>query len=120
MAGFLLDANVSPDTAAFLQNELLLDAVHWATLKRMHLSDVDIIRLATALDRVIITFDLDFGRLFQHSKPPSFGVVLLRLSDQTVESTNRALRGFFSSVPDLETLRHALAIIDDRRVRLVH
>ena len=45
---------------------------------------------------MLITHDLDFGELYHLKERGDFGVIILRLADQTVESVNRVLGQFFS------------------------
>ena len=67
----------------------------------------------------MITFDLDFGELYHLLHRGEFGVIILRLEDQTVESVNRVLDRFFSSdLTDLD-LEHSLVVLDEDRVRIV-
>ena len=119
MVELLLDANISPATCEFLISELGLKAIHLSSLNSMKLSDQAIVHLAAEKGWGIVTFDLDFGQLFQRSVAPSFEVVLLRLTDQTVESVNCVLRGFFSRLKEIDSIKQTLAVVDDRRVRLI-
>ena len=93
MVELLLDANISPATCEFLISELGLKAIHLSSLNSMKLSDQAIVHLAAEKGWGIVTFDLDFGQLFQRSVAPSFGVVLLRLTDQTGESATVSCAG---------------------------
>jgi len=47
------------------------------------MSDRDMIRLAGAEDRMVITMDKDFGELVHHSGEAHCGVLLLRMEDAT-------------------------------------
>lgn len=63
MIKFLLDANLSPQTAKSLRN-LAFD-VRSITEERLgYLTDEDIVKIAYSENRIIITFDLDFGELY--------------------------------------------------------
>ena len=63
MSKFLLDANISPETAEFLRTTLGLDAVALPR-EQLTLKDPEIVALAKVQGRVIVTFDLDFGELY--------------------------------------------------------
>ena len=118
MSAFLLDANLSPETAEFLRQSLHLDAISLLR-EQLRLKDFEIVALAREQDRVIITFDLDFGELYHFREHGQLGVIILRLQDQTVESVNAALATFFlSDIQDID-LKHSLIVIDERRVRII-
>ena len=73
----LLDENLSIVTA-----RLLAEAGHdveSVAIVAMGAPDADVIALARAADRVLVTFDSDIGeRLFHHGDPPPRGVLYLR------------------------------------------
>lgn len=118
MSRFLLDANLSLETAAFLRESLQLDAVS-LTPEQLTLKDPQIVALARSQGRVIITFDLDFGELYHFREQGQLGVIILRLEDQTVESVNAVLATFFASNLTDVDLDRSLVVIDERRVRIV-
>ena len=96
MSKFLLDANISRETAEFLRTTVGLDA-EALPREQLELKDPEIVALAKKQSRVIITFDLDFGELYHFRERGQLGVIILRLEDQTVESVNAALARFFRS-----------------------
>lgn len=117
MTPLLLDANLSPETTAFLSTTFGLDVVDLASLGFGALDDDGVVALAKRSGRVLLTFDLDFGRLYRR-EGGAIGVVVLRLDDQTVESVNRALNRFFrDDVPQLD-LANSLVILDESRSRV--
>src|SRR6476469_3633250 len=102
MSPFLLDANISPETAAFLQ-ELGFDASALITRGLGHLTDPEVVRLAKDEGRILITFDLDFGEIYFRTQRGQLGVIILRLSDQTTSAVHRVLAAFFETVaPSIE------------------
>lgn len=115
---FLLDANLSHETADFLKkigyqtktvNQIALGAAE----------DIDIVNYATRHDYIIITFDLDYGYLFRVLKKYPFGVVVLRLENQTIESANAALKRLISSkVLDDVLNQKSLIVIDENKIRI--
>lgn len=73
----LLDENLSVVTAHLLR-EAGHDVIAVAD-EAPGASDPDVIALARAADRVLVTFDRDIGaRIFHHGDPPPPGVVYLR------------------------------------------
>ena len=118
MSRFLLDANLSPETATFLRKTFALDVADLLTLGLSHLSDPDIIALAKSEARVIVTFDLDFGQIYRQWERGQNGAIIFGLEDQTVESVNRTLGRFFSHVADTVDLEHSLDVMDESKVRV--
>ncbi len=63
-------------------------------------SDEVVLRVALEQDRILLTFDRDFGQLvFQQRRPPAPGVVVFRLAQQSPAATLSFLRAFFLSQP---------------------
>ena len=118
MSRFLLDANLSPETAAFLRRTYRFDVVDLLTLGLSHLTDRQIVAMAKREARVVITFDLDFGKIYHRWEHGQFGTIVLRLEDQTVESVNRALSRFFADDAGMEELNRSLVVLDESRVRI--
>jgi predicted nuclease of predicted toxin-antitoxin system len=53
----------------------------WIRTTSPGIADPDVLALAVAESRVLVTFDKDFGQLaFQHGLPATCGVILLRIS----------------------------------------
>jgi predicted nuclease of predicted toxin-antitoxin system len=115
---FLLDANLSPETAAFLQATFGFDVVDLLTLGLSHLTDREIVEMAKREGRVVITFDLDFGKIYHRWERGQIGAIVLRLEDQTVESVNRVLGRFFANVAGDVLLERSLVVLDATRVRI--
>src|SRR5437773_885172 len=64
----------------------------------------DPVILQTALDqdRILLTFDHDFGELvYRHLHPPAPGIVLFRLHQLTPDVLISALETFFATKPKL-------------------
>jgi predicted nuclease of predicted toxin-antitoxin system len=118
MVGFLLDANLSPNTAAFLRNDLQLNAVHVLEIGLAEASDKAIAAAAKMQRRAVITFDLDYGELFHGAEFGRFGVIVLRTNLQNWRAINDILRRFFSVAPLHETLLTSLVIVNDHRYRI--
>ena len=98
---FLADAGISPKTVEFLK-QLGHDTVHVRELGMQRAVDHEIIDRARRDDRVVLTFDLDFGEILAlgvHDRP---SVILFRLEDETADSVNRQV------APVLRDQREAL------------
>ncbi len=117
MSRFLLDANMSPETADFLRRSLGLDVKDLLSLGLSRLRDREIVDLAKSENRVVIMFDLDFGEIYHRRERGSFGAIVLRLDDQTIESTNRVLAEFFTNHAATIPLDRSLVVLDGVRVR---
>jgi predicted nuclease of predicted toxin-antitoxin system len=115
---YLLDANLSPETAEFLRRTFGFDVVDLFALGLSHLTDREIVAMAKREARVVITFDLDFGKIYHRWERGQIGAIVLRLEDQTVESVNRTLGRFFANVADTVDLEHSLVVMDETRVRI--
>lgn len=116
----LLDANLSPETAEFLRRRFSFDAVSIIELRKTHLEDLDIIALAKQENQIIITQDLDFGGLY-HEADPAFGVIILRLNDQRIESVNLILEKLFDSADGKQIFEenpNTLIVIDETSTRV--
>lgn len=79
--------------------------------------DRKILKEATAEDRVLMTFDLDFGNIREYPIGTHAGIVVFRLHDQRwAMLEGPALRLVESGVLDL--LASGLAVVDENRIRL--
>lgn len=119
MSKFLLDANLSPLTAGYLVQVHGIDAVHVRDLRPATISDEEIVALAKAEGRVILTFDTDFGEIYHFRERGTIGVVVLQLRDQTVESVNRILDRFFRENAGTIDLESSLVVVERDKLRIV-
>src|SRR5262245_12973775 len=87
---FLLDMGLSQSTALFLraQNH---DAVHLRDQDLQRIADVQIIKKARQEERVILTHDLDFGRIIALSQSQLPSVITFRLDDMKPSQVNHYL-----------------------------
>jgi predicted nuclease of predicted toxin-antitoxin system len=116
---FLLDANLSPKTRAFLQDVLGLDAEDLLTRSLSDLSDEEVIGLAKTEGRVIITFDRGFGERYYHQERGQVGIIVLRLSNQRRFVVEQALARFFQTQAATIKLDTSLVIIEDAGLRVI-
>jgi predicted nuclease of predicted toxin-antitoxin system len=114
---FLLDANLSTQTATFLSEAFDLDVVDLRSLNPSSLRDREVIELAKRERRVIITFDVDFGELYYLREKAAFGAIVLRLRNQTPESVNRVLANFLTQEAPRINLESSLVVVTENRVR---
>lgn len=113
---FLLDMGLSPRTAAFLRNQNF-DAIHLREQGLQRLSDEAIVQKALSEQRVILTHDLDFGRIVSLSKHQYPSVVTFRLSVMQADVVHRYLQEViyrFSS----ELMNGALISVTDLAMRV--
>jgi predicted nuclease of predicted toxin-antitoxin system len=119
VTAFLLDANLSPETSAFLRTAFRFDVVDLASLGLAHLEDPDVVEYARQTNRVIVTFDHDIPERYHRELPGQFGVILLRLEVQTVAAVNRVLERFFADPANASIpLERSIVVIDEARVRV--
>lgn len=118
MPKFLLDANLSPETVVFMR-DLGYDTKRVHAIGLGNADDVTIVEYAETHNLIIITFDLDFGHLFSLLSPHKVGIIILRLENQTIESTNTAIQRLLNSnvfnEPGNET---ALIIVEETTIRV--
>ncbi|HEY2294275.1 MAG TPA: DUF5615 family PIN-like protein [Thermoanaerobaculia bacterium] len=113
---FLADVGISRSTAA----ELRLgehDVVHLSEVGLHRLLDEEILRLARREQRVILTFDLDFGDLLAAGAYSLPSVIIFRLQDQTPASVTPKLLSLIAE-RGREIEEGAIVIVEERRYRL--
>lgn len=112
---FLLDMGISPVTGKYLI-DLGYDAVHLIDATMERASDLEIMDKALNEQRVILTHDLDFGKLlaFSGAKLPS--VVTFRLKNMRPENVNRVCDRVIDRFADaLE--KGAILSVGDKKIR---
>ena len=115
---FLGDVGVSTSTLRALR-EAGYEAVHLREQNLHRLPDGAILEKAIEEDRIVITFDLDFGDLLAFSGRRLPSVIIFRLHNQTPLNVTRRLFDLLS----VETLRleaGAVIIVEDSRYRVRH
>lgn len=119
MKRFLLDANLSPRNSEFLRDTFGFDAIDLITLGLTQLSDREVAEMAIREERIVITEDLDFGKLYHHYERAQFGVIVIRLRTQSSSAVNRVLNRFFSDPRNEKIpLDRSVVILDEWRVRV--
>jgi len=78
------------------------DDVLYSAEEMVGASDSELLRKALADDRIVLTFDRDFGELvFRNRQPAPSGVVLFRLRQQPPDLALGFLLAIFESNPQL-------------------
>ena len=118
MIQFLLDENLSSETANFL-NALGYSAKTVAQFGFGGADDRRIAELSARENRILVTLDLDFGEMYYFGIAGQLSIVILRIHDQTVEAVNRALRGLLESgMLGKKEVQGALIIVGERSIRI--
>ena len=113
---FLLDMNLSSETAAWLCAQGH-DAAHLRELGLQDLDDEAVLAKAVAEKRAVLTFDLDFADIVAAAGEARVGVILLRLrSAQTARVVDRLQAVLPSVAQALE--KGAIVIVEDARHRI--
>ena len=113
---FLADAGISPRTVEFLRRRGH-DAVHVRELAMQRAADRRLTEKARADERIVLTFDLDFGEILALGVVDRPSVVIFRLEDERAVSVNRRLEAVLSE--QSKALEHgALILVEDARYRV--
>ena len=113
---FLADMGVSASTVRSLRASGH-DAAHVSELGMKTARDDDILALALHEQRVVLTFDLDFGDILAASHGQSPSVIIFRLSSARPEHVNARLQrvlGEASAALD----GGAIVVVEDERHRV--
>ena len=110
----LADANVETALVRWLRGEG--HDVVWALDFPSSCSDADVLSTATEQDRVVLTYDRDFGELVFLKHRPAHGVVLLRF-DATFQAQRLALlQTHWSTIEQHVT--GSFVVVANERVRI--
>lgn len=110
----LADENFPFPSVRFLRNAGY--DVLWVKDKHAGMSDPDVIDLANREERLLITFDSDFGELIVRFKyKPKLGVIYLRLLIQTAEGPGKVILQLLEN-PTL-SFSNRLTIYDGKFIR---
>lgn len=120
MTSFLVDANLSPRIAKFLETELGFDALSIRKMGFAELPDLEVLRLANRLGRVLITRDSDFAKEPGLADSYLAGVIYLRVDDENTRMAKikELLAEFFRVHAESIDLEHSTVIITPRLVSI--
>jgi predicted nuclease of predicted toxin-antitoxin system len=116
---FLLDENVPLSLRDVF--ERLGHGVKHLSLEPSHgRSDEEVVELAIKEDRMLVTQDLDFGRLFHLHRRGELGVIVLRLTRLTLAGMETRLWEFLKGT-DLEARgwTRSLVVLQPHRFRVI-
>jgi predicted nuclease of predicted toxin-antitoxin system len=113
---FLLDMNLSPGMADWLRREGH-DAVHARDIGLGTLPDRDLFVRAVTEDRILITFDLDFGDIVGAADGAGPGVLLLRLRSPRQTHMRQRVQTAIALIADA-LLTGAVVLVEDARIRV--
>ena len=112
---FLVDMPISPGLSALLREEGH-DAVHAAETGLARATDEVLLATARREDRVIITADLDFGRLLALAASDGPGVILIRGGIYSEAEIRELIQRVLELVRE-QDLRNSMTVLDKRRLR---
>lgn len=115
---FIADENISPETIEFIR-KLGYDIIDVYQANLSGFKDSEIVDFAEKNNRIIISFDLDFGEIYYFSPWRNFGIIILRIHPQIPDEANRLLEKLLSSASSLKhKLGNALVVINKRTIRI--
>jgi predicted nuclease of predicted toxin-antitoxin system len=112
---FLLDMGISPKTGTYLA-ELGYDTTHLIKEHMETASDSEILNKALHEKRIILTHDLDFGKLLATAGTSLLSVVIFRLKNMRLENVNRFCAVIIDRFADVLE-KGAILSVGDKRIR---
>ena len=113
---FVADAGISPRTVKFLR-EQGHDVVHVRDIGMQRAKDAEILELARTQDRIVLTFDLDFGDLLALGLNDKPSTIIFRLDDETADSVNTNLLTVLAQT-ESDLRDGALILVQEFRYRI--
>jgi predicted nuclease of predicted toxin-antitoxin system len=92
------------------------DAVHASTVGLDRSPDLVVLQQASRDSRILVTADLDYGRLLFLARTHARGVILLRGGTYNDREVTHILGSVLDAVPEPE-LTHCLVVADRNRIR---
>lgn len=112
---FLADANIPPGAVSWLR-ELGHDVWHGTELGLQGLADSELFQRAAAEDRIVVTFDLDFGEILARSGG-TVTTITLRLRLRRTAHVIARLGHVLATCEELLAGERVIVIVDDGRHR---
>jgi len=113
---FFFDQDVYYLTLTFLKN-LGHDVLTAADVEMSQSVDREILQFAASNRRILVTRDKDFGFFVFSRLIPHSGVILLRVTPQTLSEVHLEL-GRLLAIHDEDQLQHAFVVVEQDRHRL--
>jgi predicted nuclease of predicted toxin-antitoxin system len=113
---FLLDMGASPRTLEFLRRHGH-DAVHLRDVGMSRSPDSDAVAKAASESRVIVTFDLDFGRILAAQRALHPSMILFRLERFTTDQINERLLSILEECSN-HLDQGAIIVVEPGRIRV--
>lgn len=113
----LIDQNLATRVAALLR-DAGHDAVHVSERDMSRADDDQVLTLATAEDRVVVSEDTDFGALLARSGSPLPSLVLLRSADRLTTQARADLLIATIGRVEAELDTGAIVVVGRSRVRI--
>jgi predicted nuclease of predicted toxin-antitoxin system len=111
---FLVNENVPLDAITALREKT--HDVLWIRTDAPGSSDEDILALGVAEERILITFDKDFGELAFHAHLPSkCGIILFRLQEKTSMQIAKII---VSAIESRSDWAGNFTVIEEHRIRM--
>ena len=110
----MADLNISLKTVDFLRSE----DIDVRRIEKSVSTDEGVVETAVRENRIILTFDKDFGEIYYFHLKKTFAVIVLSLENQTSGAVNDVLRKFFSELSPGE-IENKLIILYERRYRII-
>jgi predicted nuclease of predicted toxin-antitoxin system len=111
---FLIDENIHADVVVWLRS-IGQDVVYVAE-SLSGSSDEELLKIARGEHRIIVTDDKDFGELIFHRRVLSSGVILLRLTDRSIQARLKRLEAAWATIST--RAEGSFMVISDKSVRL--
>jgi len=112
---FLLDMGISTETSLFLK-KLGHDSVHLTDEGMDRASDFQIMEKALKEARIVLTHDLDFGRMLAFSGDTLPSVITFRLTNMRPENVNAFCENIIARFSDV-LAKGAILSVGDKRIR---
>ena len=114
---FLADMCISMRIVEWLraQNH---DVVHLRDEGLYNISDTEVFNKAVNEDRIILTFDLDFGEIIAFSKESLVSIILFRLRNTRSSFVLNRLDKVINESENIFTKKGTIVVIEDTRYRI--
>ncbi len=112
----IVDMNLSPDWADFLNNAGF-EADHWSAIGNAHAPDPVIMAYARSHEAIILTNDLDFSAILAASGRAAPSVIQIRAGDLSVEAIGKQILAALEQIADV-LQSGALVTVEPAKMRL--